>query len=117
MCEVTATVEARPIDALDEQIMRFAALGVPGTRDVQKPSVTVADLAFRGMAGMGDATLEAVLTAMRDEARAQYETLSRWVRVIRARRALSRKSERAAAKETGVSRAAVRKATTAAKRK
>lgn len=75
------------------------------------PRVSISDLMTRGMGALDDDALEQLATAMRDDARATYEYYARWVRTVRARRALGRKSERAAAKGSGVSRAAIRKAT------
>lgn len=71
------------------------------------------ELGTVGMGTLDDTTRETVVTAMRDDARATYEAYARWVRTIRARRVAAGRSERDAARASGVSRAAMRKATAA----
>lgn len=85
----------------------------PDTPGAQPGPASMLDLGTRGMGRLDDTALEAVVTAMRDDARATYESYARWVRAIRARRVSAGRSEREAARASGVSRAAMRKATTA----
>ncbi len=98
---MTITTDTEPIAVP----AAFSDPDTPGAR------FSIFDLGTRGMGDLDDAALEAVVTAMRDDARALYEKYALWVRVIRTRRTVARKSERVAAKETGVSRATMRKAT------
>lgn len=89
----------------------------PGYGDVDTPGVqlSILDLSTAEMGSLDDASLEAIVTAMRHDAWTQYLLLARWVRVIRARRTLAQKSQRKAAKGTRVSRAAIQKAVKEAK--
>lgn len=101
----TEPVDRGPISIPDI----FGDVDTPGA---QPGEVPFSDLTFQGMSRLDDAALEVVVTAMRDAAQAQYRAFARWVRVIRARRTLTLKSERAAAKEAGVSRTTIRNAKT-----
>ncbi len=107
-----------PVAAVDEHepLVLPEYLRDADTPGVRKP-LSLRDLMTANMGHLDDDELLALATGMRDDARAEYEKLAGWVRVIRARRALARKSERAVALSSGVSRAAIRKATTAAKKK
>lgn len=82
----------------------------PGTPDAHPP-VSIYNLMTRQLLALPLADREAAVTALRDKARAEYEAYARWVRALRRERAAQAKSQRQAARASGVSRAAVRKAT------